>query len=152
MTLELTLEKTLHAPREQVFDAWLQPDTLAKFMMPAPEVTIPEVEVDARVGGAFLIVMQVGERKMPHRGEYRSIRPHDEIAFTWVSDNSRGDSLVTLTFEAVSESETLLTLHQRGFDSEEARNNHQGGWSKILDVLGAALLADAGRVSASLTK
>lgn len=141
MTLELTLTKTIPAPRKQVFEAWLSPEALAKFMTPGPGMTVPEANVDAKEGGAFLIVMQAGEKKMPHTGVYKSIKQFEELSFTWESEHSTVDSLVTLTFKETGPKETELTLHQRGFANEEMRNNHQGGWGAINEALTAALAA-----------
>ncbi|MBW2463934.1 MAG: SRPBCC domain-containing protein, partial [Deltaproteobacteria bacterium] len=49
---ELTVTRTIPAPKKAVFEAWLDPNALMKFMCPAEAVTCPKAEVDARVGGA----------------------------------------------------------------------------------------------------
>lgn len=134
---ELSLEITRHIPHppEQVFDAWLNPDMLAKFMVPGEGVTIAEANVDATVGGQFLIMMrvpQVGD--LPHTGEYRVIDRPNQLAFTWVSQNSQEDSVVTLDF-AHKDGGTDLTLRHVRFPSEQSRDDHNGGWSRILNAL-----------------
>jgi uncharacterized protein YndB with AHSA1/START domain len=122
-----------------VFDAWLSPAMLQKFMCPGEGMTCPKAEVDARVGGNFLIVMTAGEKEMPHRGEYKTIDKHDTIAFSWISPYSSDDSLVTLSFEDADEGATKLTLHHKGFPNEESRGNHEGGWTNIVQMLSRAV-------------
>ncbi|WP_282064692.1 SRPBCC family protein [Aliiroseovarius marinus] len=134
---ELSLEITRHIPHppERVFDAWLDPKMLAKFMIPGPGVTIPEAKVDPKVGGQFLIMMRVPEAgDLPHTGAYRVIDRPNQLAFTWVSQNSQEDSVVTLDF-VPKDGGTDLTLRHVRFPSEQSRDDHNGGWSRILDAL-----------------
>jgi len=138
---ELTISRTIPAPRKQVFEAWLCPEALVQFMKPMEGTTVPKAEVDAREGGKFLIVMGVGEKELPHRGEYKTINRYDRLSFSWLSEYSIPQSLVTLDFREISETETEITLHHAGFPSEESRNNHEGGWGTILDTLIAHITA-----------
>ena len=141
MTTELSLEvkKHLAYPPERVFDAWLDPKTLAKFMKPGPDVTTPEVTSDAVVGGRFKIVMKAPEMgEIPHEGEYLEIDRPNRLKFTWLSPYSQEGSTVTLTF-ASKDGGTDLTLHHIRFPSEESRDNHEGGWTAILNTLSEAL-------------
>ncbi len=134
-THELTISKTIPASIETVFEAWLNPQALAKFIKPMDGMADCKVEVDAREGGSFLIVMKAGDKELPHRGEYRTIQRFEKLVFTWISDHTGSDSIVTLTFKDCGPQETELTLHHEGLPSEEARNNHEGGWIGILEQL-----------------
>lgn len=134
-TLEITLSKEIRAPRKKVFEAWLDTEALAEFIRPAEGVTVPKAEVDAREGGSFLILMQVGDQQLSHSGEYKIIDRYETLAFTWNSANAGEGSLVTLTFEELSADTTRILLHHTGLPSQNSRNAHQVGWSKILDAL-----------------
>jgi len=137
--LTVTLNKTINAPIEIVFDAWLDPALLTRFILPAPEMPNPEVENDPRVGGRFTIVMRVGDDRLPHGGEYLVIeRPH-RLKFSWESAYSTDDSEVTLEFRALDPNRTEVELTHVRFLHEEARSDHEGGWCRILDHLGAVL-------------
>lgn len=134
-TLELTISRTIAASRQDVFDAWLSPEALMNFMCPGEGMTCPKAEVDAREGGAFLIVMTAGDKELPHKGEYKTISKYDELSFTWSSTMEETVGLVTLKFEDADAGGTKLTLHHEGFDSEESRGNHEGGWTRIVETL-----------------
>lgn len=134
-TLEIRLSKEIEAPRNEVFDAWLDTGALTDFIRPAEGITIPKVEVDAREGGKFLILMQVGDEQLPHSGEYKIIDRYDTLAFTWNSGHAGQGSVVTLSFEEIAPDRTRVHLHHVGLPSEDSQRAHHGGWSKILETL-----------------
>ena len=135
--LSLTVERVIDAPQKTLFDAWLDPEMLRKFMTPGPGMTVPRASNEAKEGGRFEIVMQAGEDEIPHGGTYHEISPHDRIVFTWESPYSVENSTVTLTFEPADKG-TKIVLHHVRFMDEQTRDNHIGGWDGIL-----AALADA---------
>lgn len=151
-TYELTLERTIRAPRKKVFEAFTQADVLRQWFGPRT-FSIAAAEVDARVGGRYRITMRArsGETHTV-LGEYKEVRPHERLSFTWAWESSQtpdmGPTLVTLTFEDRG-SDTLLTLRHRGFPTAEARDQHQGGWGSSLNCL--LDLIDARGSAATLT-
>lgn len=133
--LSVNLTKTIHAPIETVFDAWLDPAMLTRFILPAPGMAPPEVENDPREGGRFTIIMIVGDDRLAHTGSYLSVKRPELLVFSWESTYSTDDSRVTLKFTALDAGTTSVELSHLKFLSEEARNDHQGGWGNILDKL-----------------
>jgi uncharacterized protein YndB with AHSA1/START domain len=138
-TFDLTLTRNIHAPRQAIYDAWLDAKALAQFMLPGEGMSVPKAESDPRVGGKFLVVMKAGDQELPHSGEYKTLVAPEKIAFTWVSPFSQEPSLVTIGLRAITENETELTLTHTGLPNEESRDNHHGGWSNIVEVLGRFL-------------
>ena len=98
-TYKLSLTRTIAAPCEAVFEAWLSPEALKHFMCPAEGITVPRAKVDSQEGGKFLIVMQAGNRELPHRHEYQAIDKYRNLASTGISDHTADTSLVTITFK-----------------------------------------------------
>ncbi len=136
--LELTCTRTIAAPPEVLYDAWLDAEMLARFMRPGASVTIAKAENDPRVGGRFDIVMQTPDQDIPHWGIYQTLDRPDRIVFTWNSPfTSDEDSTVTLDFKAV-EGGTEIRLHHIRFPSEDSRNDHEAGWGAILAALAEA--------------
>ena len=80
--LSCHVTQVINAPIERVFDAWLNPDMLSRFMLPMPGMPRPEVEVDGHQGGRFTIYMDVGEEIIPHSGTYLEIDRPNRLVFT----------------------------------------------------------------------
>lgn len=133
--LTVNVTKTIHAPIEKVFDAWLNPETLSQFIPPMPGMPQPETKTDAREGGNFTIIMQVGDDKIPHSGKYIEISRPNKLVFTWESPCSTEGSTVTLKFSDIGENKTSIDLTHTKFSDEESREDHEGGWGNILESL-----------------
>ena len=128
------IERVIPAPPRVVFEAWLDIKALQRFMCGGPGVTVKKVETDPRVGGRFFIVMTVGDKDIPHRGEYLEIERYTRLVFTWLSPYAGEGSVVTLQFAESENGETRLTLEHVGLVESE-RKNHHVGWSHILAEL-----------------
>jgi uncharacterized protein YndB with AHSA1/START domain len=132
------IRRLLPATRQEVFDAWLDPDSLREWMCPGAQ-TVADVQVDARVGGLFRIVMRRQAGEFVHTGEYREIRSPERLVFTWRSHATHWkDSLVTVELSAQGES-TALTLTHELLPDEEAIRQHAHGWQGIGDKLALSL-------------
>ena len=133
--LTLTVSKTIPAPPEAVFNAWLDPVMLRRFMVTCEGDRVPRAESDAREGGRFVIVMESGGKEIPHSGTYLELNPHSRLVFTWESPHSVDGSTVTVALSPVGADKTELVLTQVKFASEGARDGHIKGWTAILDML-----------------
>jgi len=132
---ELTISRTIPAAAKDIFQAWLDPKALRRFMVPGEGMGCPRAEIDPVVGGSFLIVMTAGDQELEHRGEYKEISEFNRIVFTWISGHTEPDSTVTIELKELGPKETELKLHHSGFPSDESRDNHQGGWTSIVETL-----------------
>ena len=137
--LKVELTQVVKAPRDRVFDAWLDPKMLTRFMAPAPNMSVPRAETDPREGGRFLVVMRAGDTDMPHEGTYTVIDRPNRLAFTWESPHSTVEgSTVTLDFTEVPGGTEIHLVHVL-FRDEGSRNGHEGGWRSILAELAKAM-------------
>jgi uncharacterized protein YndB with AHSA1/START domain len=136
----VVVRRTIAAPRERVFNAWLDPATLARFMLPG-DVTHATAEVDAQVGGRFRIVMAHGRGGAEHWGEYLVIERPARLSFTWISDSTdRRATTVTIDLHERHDGGTDLVLTHRGLTDRSAQA-HERGWGSITEKLGASLAA-----------
>ena len=131
------VRRTIPVARERVFDAWLDPLSVASWMCPGP-VASATAEIDPRVGGKFRIVMRHPNGAADHTGEYLSINRPTKLEFTWRSAATNGEpSIVTVEFfERTGGTEVVLThrlLPPRQLDP------HRRGWDDIVQKLGAAV-------------
>lgn len=136
--LTLNVSRTIKAPAKAVYNAWLNPEMLAKFMIAGEGMCIPRAEADAREGGRFTVIMAAGDKEIPHGGEYKKLNPYSQIVFTWESPFSVEGSTVTLNLEEVADGTNLELIHVK-FRDEETRDNHGHGWGSILSHLAKSL-------------
>ena len=134
--LTLTVSRTIAAPPEAVFNAWLDAEKLAKFMLPAPGMSNPRVTADGRKGGQFEILMPTPDGEIPHTGEFLEVDPHSRLVFSWNSPFSGEGSTVTLSLTP-QDAGTHIELTHVKFPSAESRDNHEKGWGHILEALDA---------------
>lgn len=79
-------DRLLPASPEKVFEAWSDPEGLAAWMCPAPDMRRASVEIDFRVGGRFQILMHGTDQDYLQRGEYLEIEPPKRLVMTWISE------------------------------------------------------------------
>lgn len=142
---ETTLQVTrrFKAPREAVFKAFTDPETLRRWWGP-PGFTCPVARVDARPGGRYYIEM-VSPTGSVHRlgGTFREVSPPGRLVYTWAwlqGETPGHETLVTIELHAVG-GETELRLRHDGFESTSSRDSHRGGWTGCFDRLEAMAAA-----------
>ncbi len=136
--LQMECTRFIAASPEKLFDAWLDPEMLTRFMLPGDNMSVPEASTDPKVGGRFLVMMRAGDQDLPHAGTYKTIDRPNRLAFTWESPMSPiEDSTVTIDFDKADGGTNVRLTHVR-FPSEESRDNHKAGWGRILDTLADA--------------
>ncbi len=141
----LRLEHSFDAPIDLVFQAWTDPEHLAKWWGPAT-VDVTHCDMDMRVGGRYRTCMTSpdGEEHWT-QGEYLEIDPPEKLIFTWAweidgdPNNTTNVTTVTIKLSELDDGQTNLVMIHTGFDTEEGRDNHNGGWSSSLECLAAML-------------
>jgi uncharacterized protein YndB with AHSA1/START domain len=128
------VERWMPAPPNRVFEAWLDPGSMARWLSPTGHAVVAS---DPRPGGRFRIVMIGEDTQIEHVGRYLELEPGRRLRFTWSSPYTGGDSLVTVELEAASDGTRLTLVHERL--PEEHREPHAGGWGRMLDLLAAEL-------------
>ena len=126
-----TVERTLAALPDRVFRAWTDPEELIRWLSPSPDGS---AEVDLRVGGKFRIVMSGGGREIEHTGEYREVEAPHRLVFTWVSEFTDGESVVTVEQHPTADGRTRLVLSHERLPVEHAES-HEQGWGMFIEAL-----------------
>jgi uncharacterized protein YndB with AHSA1/START domain len=129
----LVLRRVIPVRRERVFQAWLEPASLAQWMRPGA-ATDAMAEVDPRVGGRFRIVMIEGRTRYEHTGEYLAIQAPERLEFTWISQaTDHRPTVVTIEF-LERDGGTELVLTHRRLPARQVES-HRRGWTDILQRL-----------------
>ena len=67
--LSLTLKRVIRSRREQVFEAWTNPDLLRQWWGPGSTIC-PEASIDLRVGGTIRIANELEDGRIFLTGVY----------------------------------------------------------------------------------
>ena len=135
--LTLTCRRTINATPEQVYNAWLNPEMIIRYMTFGPEMAAQNAMSDPRVGGRFSFDM-VGENRNPHAGTYLVLTPYSHIAFSWETPWSAPESRVDLVLTPIPDGTEVVLTHVK-FLSDQSRDGHFKGWTGILDRLDGML-------------
>jgi uncharacterized protein YndB with AHSA1/START domain len=123
---------------EAAFDAWLNPALAARFMG-AGEMTVPKLEIDAREGGEFRIVMQRDDVRLVHVGRFVLVERPRRLVFTWISPGTDERlSLVTVSFTPTAAG-VRVTVEHEGLPDAERAGRHDYGWGTILAKLASLI-------------
>ncbi len=153
-TNELTFERSYPAPLETVWRAWTEADRLRQWWGPE-KTTVPECEVDLRVGGTIRIVMEAGDEM----GKYRGTRWPMVGTFSLIEEKARlvyearswteGEEEATtiehtndLTLTGTGEGTTVtlrVTISKVGSKARMAAFGMKWGYKQQLDKLGKHL-------------
>jgi uncharacterized protein YndB with AHSA1/START domain len=150
----LQVRRTIHAPREEVFRAWIDPELLSQWLT-GPHGSSPLAAVDARVGGEFRITMTSAVGKLysllPGRGDsadmvgrYLEISPPERLVFTMGWEDfptvhmERDASTVTVELHETDGGTEVVLTHERQ-PSRRIRAFHSYGWRGSLGKLDSLL-------------
>ena len=127
------------ASPERVFDAFLDPAVAGRFLFATDTGEMVRVNIDARVGGRFVITERRAGEDVEHTGEYLEIDRPRRLVFTFgvLKYDPRYDR-VTIEI-APADDGCELTLTQVMQDYAAWGPQTQQGWTKIIDHLARVL-------------
>jgi len=151
---ELVIERTYAAPVAQVWQAWTDPEMLKQWWGPGG-VSIPECEVDLRVGGRLYIVMEAGEALGPYKGTrwpmegtFTVVEPRATLTYTaqaWTDGKKEETTIDQVTEVRLSEDHgktkvaIKATVHKIGPGARAAIQGMEYGFNQQMDKLVAFL-------------
>ena len=150
------LTREYNAPRQLVFEAWTQPEHIAKWQFPFPGFTCEIVSADIKPGGASLHKMiSPNGFEMWLLTKYEAITPPESLVFRQYNSNAAGDILpnpqmpnwpkemrTTILLEKVGDKTKLQLIWQPVNPTqaeaemfEASRPEHKKGWGGGLEQL-----------------
>ena len=136
------VSRRFEAPAERVFDAWLTPAMIGRWMFgPAlRDEEILRIDLDARVGGAFSFLVRRQGAEIDHVGRYLEIERPRRLAFTWgIAGESVDESRVTIDIEPLDRGCELSLVHAMDPRWADFADRVRTGWTTMLDALARAL-------------
>lgn len=130
------------ATAERVFDAWLDPGIIGKWMFghALRDEEVLRIAVDARVGGALSFLVRRRGQELDHVGRYLEIDRPRRLAFTWgIVGESTDESRVTIDIAPQKSGCELTLTHAMDAKWADYASRTEAGWTKMLDALAKAL-------------
>jgi uncharacterized protein YndB with AHSA1/START domain len=125
---KITVETTVHAPVEKVWQYWSAPEHITKWNNASPDWHSPRSENDLRTGGKFSTRMEAKDGSMgfDFGGVYDDVRINELIDFT-MGDGRK----VSVNFSGKGNETKIVET----FDAEDTHSieMQRGGWQAILD-------------------
>ncbi len=125
--MKITVETTVAAPIEKVWQAWTTPDDIKQWNAASDDWHTTASTVDLRVGGAFSSRMEAKDGSMgfDFAGTYTKVVPHEMLEFAF------GDRSAVVEFIA---KDGKVLVHE-SFDAEDTHSAEQQrqGWQAILN-------------------
>lgn len=149
---DLRITRVFDAPRELVWQAWTDPEHLARWWGPK-DFTAPTVKIDLRVGGKYLYCMRSPEgQDFWSTGVYEEIVPFERLVCTdsfadadgnvvSASYYGMGDDIplemrVTILLEDIG-GKTRMTVVHTGMPGGDMAEMTHAGWNESFDKLAA---------------
>ena len=136
-TVVVEVSRRIAAPPEKVFDAWLDPQGVGRWLFATPDGRMERVEVDPRVGGKFLIEERRGGDIAKHWGTYVEIERPRRLVFDFATSFSDVPTRITVTVERDGDGALIRLCHEGVWSDYEDRTRH--GWGMILEGLETTL-------------
>ena len=137
---QVNITRIFDAPRELVFKMWTDPELVEKWWGPKDFIN-PVCELDVRVGGIMLIVMQGPDgTKYPTRGVFNEIIEPERIVFSNIKEDENGNAQLEVLNTVIFTEEngkTKMTFTATVISSTpEACQSIDGmnvGWNQSID-------------------
>lgn len=139
-----TIVREFAAPRDRVWEAWTNPDVMARWFHPETLVTPREsVTVDLRVGGLYTYSMRIDEtgQEFPTAGKYLVIEKPHRLDFTWGSPGDVDEvPKVSIEFEEITTETTRMTFALTGIPNDSGSDaSAYDGWNSAFNVFEAEI-------------
>jgi uncharacterized protein YndB with AHSA1/START domain len=146
--IEVTAEHPFpHATAEAVFDAWLNPQDVRRWMSHALATfglsgEIVRIEVDPRPGGAFLFSDMRDGEETQHWGTYLNLERPSVIQCTWFTkelSEREGSSVVRIEIATLKGGCSARLTHRMPATFAKYTERAERGWKTILTSIEASL-------------
>lgn len=126
--------RQLSASPDQVFNAWLEPEKVKKWMFPNDELV--RIDIDARVGGTFSFVVRRNGNEIEHIGKYLEIDRPRRLVFTWATVDDLPDVDYVIIDIVPTKTGSQLTLtHELDPNWADYTLQAEKAWNYMLEAM-----------------
>ena len=136
---EITITRVYDAPRRLVWDAWTDPEQLARWWGKRGWNTpVSSITLDLRPGGVLRLLSISAEdgTQMQMEGVFREVVEPERLVFEEPGEDAwHGGAVSTVTLTDLGDGRTELVLHASVHTTDELRRTAEGGMNSALDRL-----------------
>lgn len=124
----ITVETTVHAPVEKVWEYWTEPQHITQWSFASDDWHAPHADNDLKAGGKFLTRMEAkdGSFGFDFGGTYDEVRVNEFISYT-LGDGRK----VTITFTRQENDTKIVQVFN--VEDTNSMEQQQAGWQAFLD-------------------
>ncbi|WP_413320128.1 SRPBCC family protein [Agrococcus sp. 1P02AA] len=128
---------------EKVFDAWLDPELVRRWMgralaESAPGTVLQDVRIDAREGGELWLVDSRDPAQTTPTGTFVELDRPRRLVFTWLPADGE-HSVVSIDIEPTATGCTLVLRHEMEAEWQEHLERTQETWARMVRRLADAI-------------
>jgi len=136
----LRITRRFDVAPERVFDAWVDPHLTSQWLFATSTGRIVRCDIDARLGGKFLIVDRREAGDIEHVGQYVEFERPRRLVFTFAVPHYSGqETLVSVDIVPVGAGCELTLTHEHVLPEWAERT--QQGWTMLLENVDSLLRA-----------
>lgn len=128
MATVITIEATVNAPFEKVWNYWTGPEHITQWNTASDDWHTTQAENDLQVGGKFTSRMEAkdGSFGFDFGGTYTEVDTHTKIAYTLDDDR-----MVSITFTPTADGIKVIESFEA--ETQNSEDLQRTGWQAILD-------------------
>lgn len=125
---QITIEATINAPVEKVWDAYTDPKQITQWNSPSEDWHSPRAENDLRPGGTFNYRMEAkdGSFGFDFGGTFDEVKPNELLSYT-IGDGRKVENVFTKEGDATKVTVVFEAENENPIEYQKA------GWQAILD-------------------
>jgi uncharacterized protein YndB with AHSA1/START domain len=126
--MQITIETTINAPMDRVWDAWTTPNDITEWNFAIEEWCCPNAKLDFKVGGNFAYRMEAkdGSTGFNFAGKFIAIDAHKSIEYVLGDDRK-------VAIDFLDTGEGIRVVETFEADDEYSAEQQRQGWQSILN-------------------
>jgi uncharacterized protein YndB with AHSA1/START domain len=138
--IDIRVTQNFTAMSDRVYQSWLDQTQLGQWMFGATmQDEILHIEIDAKVGGKFSLLVRRNGQQFDHVGEYLELDRPNRIAFTWGIAGMGTPSRVVIEIAPNGTGADATLTAEIPPEWADYAERTRAGWAKILAAQAAAI-------------
>ncbi len=128
MSQSITVQTTINAPIEKVWECWTAPEHITQWAFASDDWEAPAAENDLREGGKFSTTMAAKDKSasFDFNGVYTVVKTHERIEYT-IEDGRE----VKIEFAETPEGVVITETFE--MENENSEEMQRAGWQAIMN-------------------